>query len=79
MNNNQLLQIIKNRNNIETKPFISIYADYNILLLENRQLINKIETLQKELLNSKMEYGGFTSIDSATNNLQIKNDYFKKK
>ena len=39
-------------------------------------LINK---LQKELLNSKMEYGGFTSIDSATNNLQIKNDYFKKK
>ena len=79
MNNNQLLQIIKNRNNIETKPFISIYADYNILLLENRQLINKIEKLQKELLNSKMEYGGFTSIDSATNNLQIKNDYFKKK
>ena len=79
MNNNQLLQIIKNRNNVETKPFISIYADYNILLLENRQLINKIETLQKELLNSKMEYGGFTSIDIATNNLQIKNDYFKKK
>jgi hypothetical protein len=79
MNNNQLLQMIKNRNNIETKPFISIYADYNILLLENRQLINKIEKLQNELLNSKIEYGSFTSIDSSINNLQIKNDYFKKK